>query len=98
MSGTDIRGSCEEPSPGLVSLGELLDSQEPGGESSKQLDIDGWNSGERSGEGINWRLLSMWVLLSWPKSSLGCFCSMRSDELTKQSRKRKSEEGALGRF
>ena len=48
MSGTDIRGSCKEPSLGLVSLGELLDSQEPGGESSKQLDIDGWNSGERS--------------------------------------------------
>lgn len=83
MSGTDIRGSCKEPSLGLVSLGELLDSQEPGGESSKQLDIDGWNSGERSGDGINWRLLSMWILLSWPKSPLGCFCNMRSDELTK---------------
>ena len=48
VSGTDARGSCEEPSLGLVSLGELLDSQEPGGESSKQLDIQGWNSGERS--------------------------------------------------
>ena len=48
VSGTDARGSCEEPSLGLVSLGELLDSQEPGGESSKQLDIEGWNSGERS--------------------------------------------------
>ena len=25
----------------------------------------------------------MWVVLSWPKSSLGFFCNMRSDELTK---------------
>lgn len=40
MSGTDARGSCEEPSLELVSLGEVLDSQEPGGESSKQLDIE----------------------------------------------------------
>lgn len=40
VNGTDIRGSCEELSLGLVSLRELLDSREPGGESSKRLDID----------------------------------------------------------
>lgn len=44
----------------------------------------------------------MWVVLSWPESSLGFFCNMRSDELTKavnaEQKEKRSKEGALGSF
>ena len=44
----------------------------------------------------------MWLVLSWPKSSLGFFCNKRSDKPTKavnaEQKEKRSEEGAPGRF